>query len=242
MKKPVIAIAMLGCTLLLSAQDNYFSLNMGMALPFGNMGLTEDVSTDGYALNGFSLNFDGAYFPWANLGIGGMLSFTSNYGETEKYQDGMDVYLFSTGVLAYPVPESAERSLTSGFWNTIMLFAGPTLNVPLNRFQIDLRAFGGTGAVLVPTREYMVDYDFTSITSKTQQTNLRFAYLLGGGLKYEMSAGYALKLSADYLVTKSKYNLNNQGTVSSTDLEFPEQEIELNMPLLSVTLGLCYLF
>lgn len=226
-----------------TAQDSYIGFSLGTSIPKGDFASSEEMFADGYAIPGFTVQFEGFYYPVSIIGIGGILDFGSLYANRDVYLEKLLDYAYNVSdiPLSGIPPGLDEVDFESGFWNYVNLFAGPEISVPFGRFQAGVRALGGLSMIVYPKRElyYMEGQDEMEALIKGTTFNLGYTY--GGSLLYLSRGGTGLKLSADYLHSSAGYDF---GLNLVTDAEtFSDTEAgDIDIQALSVTVGFFYVF
>jgi len=242
MKSYILSGLLLLLILDLPAQDSYFGINLGSSIPKNDFKATYNLSSSGYAMNGFSIQFDGIYFPIRFVGVGGIIGFGSIYPDRDSYLTNFVHYLSTNPSFAgLSVPMEEEFDVSTGFWNWFNIMAGPELAVEVGRFQAGVRAMGGTSLLLYPRMEIGYADVFDEINLLADGTSLALGYMYGGSLMFKLNRGSSLKFSADYFSTNSKYDfdLDVNGLIGSVS-ESNREEVKIDA--LHLSLGLNYLF
>lgn len=242
MKKLSILVIICFLFLEISGQENYFGINLGASIPKDQLAASTDIFSNGYAMSGFSIQFDGIYFPMSLVGVGGMLGFGSLYMDNSTYLDGFVDYLGTNPEYSgLSIPAAGDFKITPGFWNYFNVFVGPELALPVGRFQFGLRAMGGLSSSFYPKIEVSYSDDTDSYYSETRGAHIALGYTYGGGLMFKLNSGSALKLSADYFTGSSRHNFDLD--IDSLIGKFSESRKEdVRIEALHVSLGLFYLF
>lgn len=226
-----------------TAQDSYIGFSLGTSMPKGDFASSEEMFADGYAIPGFTVQFEGFYYPVSIIGIGGVLDFGSLYANRDVYLEQLLDYAYNDSDLPlYVIPPGIDEvDFESGFWNYVNLFTGPEISVPFGRFQAGVRVLGGLSMAVYPKREmyYMEGQD--DLEALIKGTTLNLGYTYGASLLYLSRGGTALKLSADYLHSSAAYDFElNLVTDAET---FSDTEAgDIDIEALSVTLGFFYVF
>lgn len=231
------------CTLAsISGQTSYIGINLGLSFPQTDFASSQDLFSNGYAVSGFSIEFDGIYFPGSVLGFGGMMGFGSYYTLQDKYFDGLSTYLDS-----HPdnpdldIPARSEVLFESGFWSVFNLLAGPELAVPFWNFQFGVRAMAGPSVVLAPKKTLSYESGQEKLLVETGGSSLSLSYIYGTSLMYFLNPGTSIRVAADYLIGKSTYDFD---AFIETPLgvmeENKSESVKINS--LQVSVGLSYSF
>lgn len=243
MKKFFVIIILAFGIISAKSQDSYIGFSLGTGIPQGEFAENEDIFSDGYAIPGFAVSFEGFYYPISIVGIGGSLGFGSVYAERDVYLGHLlDHIETQTQVpVLSQVPPANETSFESGFWNYVNLMLGPEISVPFGPFQAGIRALGGLNMSFYPKRDMSYAEGLDDITAIAKGISANFAYSYGGSILYQSRPGTGFKLSADYFSSSASYDFeltNNTDLETYTDLR--EEEIE--MEAISVSLGFFYVF
>ncbi|MDT8401494.1 MAG: hypothetical protein RQ743_07360 [Bacteroidales bacterium] len=225
------------------AQESYIGFSLGTSIPRGDFAAGEQLFNDGYAIPGFTVSFEGYYFPLRFIGIGGVLGFGSLYAESDDYLDDLIGYAYTQSVI--PVfgspPLADEVGFESGFWNYVNLMAGPELSVPFGRFQAGIRGLAGLTMAFYPKRELYYSEGSNILEIITGGPSAAFAYSYGGSILYKSRAGTGIKFSADYLGSKASYDFDMDVTTSTSEYNHTREE-NLDLEAVSITLGFFYVF
>lgn len=240
MKAPFLFLVFFVVSSAVFAQKNHVSLSMGLAQPLGDYASGSDLYAHGFAQPGFALSFEGNYIPRWYIGLGGALSFTTNYTQNNKL-----FHALLDAINAYQtpnIPDSTPIYYEHEKWSTVSFLAGPTLAVPGERLQWNIKAFAGFCVVLPPTQEMEIVFDQSSYNRSGEAQSVSFCYLLGTDIIYKLNTNYSIKIGAEYMATHSEsanmlvYTENN----TTTTLTVPDKTVEISA--LHFTLGLAYLF
>jgi len=222
------------------SQQNFASISFGATLPRGDYAETGDLSGNGYATTGGAIKFDGGYFPVSYFGIGASFSFGSNYALSDSLAKDIIAYIEDNASGPIDIPENAEVQYGSGFWNYINLHVGPHFSIRASqRLYFDFRALGGLSIIRAPNQELTIRYNGDYIYTRSSYNNAAFGWTAGGGVRYKFNENLALKLSVDYVQTRSK-NTYTFDLVQSLDV--PPLEAEFYIKALELTAGLAYSF
>lgn len=226
----------------INGQTSYIGINLGLSIPGTDFVGSQDLFSDGYAVSGFSIEFDGIYFPGSVLGIGGMMGFGSYYTLQDNYFNGLSTYLEShPDNPGFDIPDRSEVLFESGFWSVFNLLAGPELSVPFWNFQFGVRAMAGPSVVLAPQKTLSYESGQEKLMVETGGTSLSLSYIYGTSLMYFMNPGTSIRIAADYLTGKSSYDFDAFIETPLGVLEENRSEsVKINS--LQVSVGLSYSF
>ncbi len=209
MKRTLLIILALSTLLSVSGQNSYIGINLGLSIPGTEFAGSENLFSDGFAVSGFSIEFDGIYFPGSIIGIGGMMGFGSYYTLQDQYYNNAVDYLEShADNPEFQFPDRSEVLFESGFWNIINLMAGPELAVPFWDFQFGIRAMGGPSFIITPKKTISYESTYENMLVEARGTDISLSYMYGASLMYFLSPGTSIRIAADYLSGKSNYNFN----------------------------------
>jgi len=242
MKRTLLLLFFLIILASAGAQNSYIGINLGISVPGTELAGTDDLFNNGYAVSGFSIEFDGIYFPGSIFGIGGMLGFGSYYTQQDPFFDNAKEYLDShPDNPGFILPDRNEVVFESGFWNIINFMAGPELAVPFWNFQFGVRAMGGPSIIISPKRSLSYKDAVQNVLLETGGTDLSLSYMYGASLMYFLSPGTSIRIAADYYTGKSDYNFRNS---IETPLGEMNEEIKKSVAIntLQLSLGLSYAF
>jgi len=237
----ILILIMTAASTQLLAQQNFASISFGASISLDDYATTGDLSSNGYARTGGTIKFDGAYFPVSYLGIGASFGFGSNYVLRDSLVNDMVAYIEdNTG--AIDIPDDAEILYGSGFWNYFNLFIGPHFSIRASqKLYFDFRALAGLSIIRPPDQELTITYDGTSIYNRTDYSSAAFGWTAGGGIRIMLNSNLALKLSGDFVQTKSK-NTYTFGLYEGIIEDIPPLDAEFLIRTLEVTAGLAYSF
>jgi len=245
MKKTAILLFsfFLVCSIKSEAQSSYLGFSIGASIPMNDFSSTENLFNSGYAIPGFTVSFEGFYFPLPVIGIGGTLAFGSLYADSDNYLEDLIEYAYTQSEI--PVfggpPVAEDIGLESGFWNYVNMLAGPELSVPFGRFQAAIHGLAGLTMAFYPTREMYYSEGANSLETLAKGTSAALAYSYGASLLYRARSGTGLKLSADYLNSKSSYDFDMDVVNNSDEFDLNRSE-DIDIETLSITLGFFYVF
>ncbi len=224
------------------AQQNFASISFGAALPQGDYGRTNNLAASGYARTGGAIKFDAGYFPVSYFGIGGSFSFGSNYALRDSLLNDLITYIVENASSVIDILEDASIIYGSGFWNYINLFMGPHFSIRASqKLYFDFRALAGLSVLKSPDQELRISYPGVEIYSQTSKNKLAFGYAAGGGLRYMLNAGIALKLGVDYYQSRARFDYQFE-LFRNVAEDIPMVTSDFFIRTLELTAGLAYSF
>jgi len=244
MKKIIlISVSILFLAFNSRAQESYIGFSLGTSIPRGDFAAAGDLFNDGYAIPGFTVNFEGYYFPVQIIGIGGVLGFGSLYAENENYLDHLLDYAWTQSEI--PVfgsqPTADDVIFESGFWNYVNLMAGPEISVPFGRFQAGIHGLAGLTMAFYPKRELYYEDGSNTLETNSKGPSAAFAYSYGASLLYRSRSGTGLKLSADYLSSGASYDFKMDVVSNNNEYSLTRNE-DVDLEALSICVGFFYIF
>ncbi|HCC71816.1 MAG TPA: hypothetical protein DEQ09_11800 [Bacteroidales bacterium] len=225
------------------SQDSYLGFSLGTSIPRSDFSASEDLFSNGYAIPGFTVSFEGIYFPLPVIGVGGVLGFGSLYANSDVYQEDLIDFAYSQSEIPMfgSPPTQDDFGLESGFWNYVNLLVGPELSIPFGRFQAGIRGQAGFTFAFYPTREFYYSEGSNTLDILAKGSSASFAYSYGGSLLYKSRSGTGVKISADYLSTKVSYDLDMDVVNNNVDYNLTRPG-NIDIDALSLTLGFFYSF
>jgi len=224
------------------AQQNYASISFGATLPQGDYAATGDLSSNGYARNGGAIKFDAGYFPVSYIGIGGSFSFGSNFVNRDSLINDVISYIETNTPGGIDIPDYAEITYGSGFWNYINLFIGPQFSIrATQRIYFDFRALGGLSIIRPPDQELAISYAGNNIYAHTSYNNIAFGFTAGGGIRIMLNTNLALRFSGDFVQTKARNTYSFDLFQGVTD-NVPPSDAEFYIRAVELAAGLAYSF
>jgi len=237
----IIILLLAGASMHLLAQQNFASISFGASISLDDYASTGDLSNSGYARTGGAIKFDGAYFPVSYLGIGASFGFGSNYVLRDSLVNDMVTYI-EDNTSGVDIPEDAEILYGAGFWNYFNLFIGPHFSIRASqKLYFDFRGLAGLSIIRFPDQELTITYDGNSIYNRTDHSSASFGWTAGGGIRIMLNSNIALKLSGDFVQTKSKNTYTFDLYEGIVD-DVPPLDAEFYIRTVEVTAGLAYSF
>ncbi len=213
---------------------------MGAALPQGTYALKDSTNEQsGYANTGFLFSFDAAWFPEDYLGIGATVTYGSNNPDKIKYREDL-LNTFKNKYPNFVLPDDTAITFNMDVWKYLNLFVGPVVTIPAGRFNFDLRALAGISFVWPPDQTIEIrspnNQNFSrNIQNKATPT---LGFSAGGGIRYELKKGVALRVIAEYTNMKPELEFkelfldsNGQGDIVTKKVDVPIKNIHLGIGL-----------
>jgi hypothetical protein len=230
------AVTVLICLLTsgLYAQRNYLGLSFGAALPgeeYAKKSLEED---GGYALPGFVIEFAGAYIFDYYFGIAATATFGNNSIDRDAFgQDVLDA------LPPAQLPGESVVDFRVGRWTFANIMAGPTFTIPAWKLNFDLRAVAGLSFLLSPPQEIYINIDNDEYFERRSNNTVNFAYMLGGGIRFNVNEYYAIRLSADYFRSKPTLTVDESSVIGTIT---GKKSYEMNVGTINLNIGIAYRF
>lgn len=242
MKRILIFTLLISVVTIIQGQETFIGVSLGRSVPYNNFSSTSTLLSSGYALPGFTIGFDGLWFPVPYAGIGGNIGFGSLYTNGDAYQDNFITYLENhPDLVNLNIPVVDSFSYKPSYWNLINFLAGPVVSLPLGSFRASAWIKGGMSIMIKPNREMFFDNGTDVINSYTKGTNVSWIYSYGGSIMYTLRSGTALNFTADYYRTSADIDLNLH--VDSPVVSLDEVTTEpIDIQYLRLSIGLFYSF
>ncbi len=194
-------------------QNNFMALSFGGSYPLKDFASYTDLTHHGFALNGFTGDYSGAFFSKKNFGIGGNIRYTSNSIDENALLDLL--------VSEFPddFPLTDEPSYISGFWNHISLLIGPEYTIPTERVNIDLFVHSGITFILPPEMGVEAVNGDNYYNRKLEIRTVNLGLNIGCALRYHLSAFTSIRIHLSYFISASKgdiiKNMDIEGNTTS---------------------------
>ncbi len=233
--KRYLAVLSLPCLILAGgySQRSYLGLSFGASLPseeFARKSLPED---GGYALQGFVVEFSGAYIFDYYVGIAGTFTFNSNAPDRDRI--GEDLKELVPG----PLPPDVQVGMKIGNWLYSDLMAGPIVTIPVWRLNFDVRGVAGLSFLMSPPRELTVIAGSEEYFERHSGQTVNFAYMLGAGIRFHVNDAYSLRLSSDYFRSRPSFEVDEGDLVSAIT---GKTSYDMNVGTVNINLGIAYRF
>ncbi len=236
--KKIIILLIIIIPLVTYSQKSHLGLNMGPTFPLKTYALADVYESDGYANPGFNLSFEGNYVPTWYFGIGGEITFSTNYPDQDSMMNAL-LKEIETNSQIQTIPDYAKINYSVDNWSYVNILVGPTFSYPAGVLQINLKALVGLSVIMPPNQYLEISYDKVGITSSAGGQNARFCYNLGTDIIVKLNRNYSLIMGAEYFHTKTSYDVE---VVLNNDTPLPSIPREINIDALHTTLGLAMLF
>jgi len=234
--KKQITIILLFISVFGYSQKSHIGLSMGPAFPLNNFSKTDDYISNGYTQTGFNLSFEGNYIPTWYFGIGGALTFATNYPNQDSMLVGLVRELRKLDVP--PIPEGVDVEFSIENWSYINFLAGPTLAFPAGKLQFNLKALIGLSLVMPPTQTLSLSYNDNQISSYSDVQTASFCYNFGADIIFKLNGSYSIKFGTEYFHTATEYDVE----FSYNENSLPIIKRDISIDAIHSTVGLAYLF
>jgi len=215
------------------SQRNYLGLSFGSSLPnaeFAKKSLEED---GGYALNGFVLEFSGAYVLDYYVGVAGSFTFSSNPPDRQAYGEDLK------NALPGPLPPDVTLDLKVGNWLYSNLMAGPLITIPVWKLNFDFRGIAGICFMMSAPQELYIRAGSEEYFESRSGQTVNFAYMLGTGVRFNVNSSYAIRLSADYFHCRPTVTVDENGIVGSIT---GKTSYDMDVGTVNLNIGIAYRF
>lgn len=220
------------------AQDSHMALNMGPSIPLSDFAAIDNYKSNGYATPGFVLSFEGNYIPTWYFGIGGALTFSTNYPNQDSMLTGLVKELEALDGLPN-FPEDMKTDFNIGNWSYANFLIGPTFAYPAGNFQFNFKALIGMSIIMPPNQTLMLFYNDNAVNASSDVQNVKFAYNIGTDIIMKMSGSYSIKLGLEYFSTQTNHSVD---IGLNDEVKLPSIERDIKINAIHATLGLAYLF
>jgi hypothetical protein len=212
--KKIFLICFSVLSLAITAQDRpaFISLAAGPSFPVGGYKGTEKLTEDGFALTGFNINLEGAWYflPW--MGIGASSGLTINPVDAETLGNG---YLESSEFLDKLV-------IRSDPYLSLAFYPGLFFRFPLaEKISLTAKATAGlmysrTPYQLFKAEYYLIGKNWFEVTSAG---DYEFSFMAGAGVSYDLTDRIGLLLQGDFTYNEMDFTFLTSGDVERTDLK-----------------------
>jgi hypothetical protein len=217
-------------------QRSYLGLSFGGSLPNDEFAKTSLQEDGGYALPGFVIEFAGAYIFDYYFGIAGTATFSSNPIDAVKFGEDLEAAI---PPIDPPPAEDPVINIKVANWTYSNVMVGPTATLPLWRFNFDLRAVAGLSFLLSPPQEVYIQVDDKEFFQGRSNSTVNFAYMLGGGLRFNVNDFYGIRLSADYFRSKPTFKVSEGSLI---DAATGKSTYEMDIGTINLNIGIAYRF
>jgi hypothetical protein len=210
-------------------QNNFMALSFGGNLPLKNFGSYSSLTHHGFALNGFTGDYSGAYFLKNKLGIGGNIRYASN-----SLDENALINLLAEEFRAdYPLHN--EPAYLAGFWKYISVIAGPEYTFPRERANFDLYMLTGINFVLPPDMSTYTSYLDNFYDRRLEVSTVNLAFEAGCALRYHLSFRSSIRIHASWFISTCKGDISKKIEV---DGEKTSQKIDYSCPINALNAGI----
>lgn len=197
---------------LLFGQYNYMALTFGFSHPVGSYAASNNLQSEGFAINGLTANYSGAYYFLHRFGIAGDVKFTSNGINNTKVQN----------LLRQEVPLEITSDTTIsyqlGYWTHVSFLAGPQFTLSIDKFDADFYAMAGLSVIMPPSMGINVTIGDQSFKRTSYPQYARFGVDIGAGLRYKLNDNYGIRIFASYFQSSAKSKIQDELTIDSKEI------------------------
>lgn len=185
------------------SRKGYAGVSIGPSLVQGVFAEHESiVADDGFANDGVAFNLHFAYRLGSNFGITAMYMFQSNSFDDNAFLNGLKSIYGNSGPVIF-------SDIDSDPWIFSGLSGGLFASIPLEsmgKLILEPRGFVSLFTAISPRIKLTgKDGQFTMNVEQQATAGAAFGFILGGGLRYNLSDRTALLLNADYVKTTPKF-------------------------------------
>jgi hypothetical protein len=185
----------------LAGQGNYMSLSFGGIIPLNNYKAVNDLSKNGYALNGFSGDYSGAFFFGKNTGIAANIKYASNSLNEEALWNSLVEETFNY------FNDTTGFNYKTGMWNQVAVTIGPQITCPLGNFNLDLYTMAGVTFIFPPKASVYREINNTSYLRKLEINSVSYALDLGFAVRYHLNEVTSIRFHGSYSISHIKGNI-----------------------------------
>jgi hypothetical protein len=199
----------------------YAGFSIGPSLVQGVFAENDIMAEEaGFAKDGVAFNLHFAYRLGSNFGITAMYMFQSNSFDDNAFLNGLKSIYGTSGPVIF-------TDIDSDPWVFSGLSGGLFASIPLEslgKLILEPRAFVSLFTAISPRIKITgKDGQFTTNVEQQATAGAAFGFILGGGLRYNLSDRTALLLNADYVKTTPKFfdveRWSSNGVVSKKNLK-----------------------
>jgi hypothetical protein len=230
--KNLIFISMVFLPEFLFGQYNYMALNFGISHPIGSYAANKDLMNEGFAVNGLTADYSGAYFLFRHIGIAGDIQYTSN---------GLDDQSAQSLLQQLPVMNLNSDTTISydlGYWKHVSFMAGPQYTFSSGKLNVDLYVLAGLSFVMNPSVGITVTYYDQSYSHTTWPEYVRFGFDAGASVRYKLSDRYGIRLFASYFQSSGKGDTENELNIDAKQISI--KSFYTNVYTLNFGIGIIY--
>jgi hypothetical protein len=230
--KKLILIFILVFPKLLFAQYNYMALNFGLSHPLGSYSANKNLTTDGFAYNGLTADYSGAYYLNHYFGLAGDIKFTSNTINDPKVKNLLEGQI--------PLSSTGDTSITFqiGYWKHVSFLVGPQLTLSSGNVSADIFALAGLSVILNPSMGITVTVGDQSYRRTTSPEYARFGFDVGAALKYKLNDNYGIRLFASYFQSSAKGKIQDEVIVNSRQINI--KSYSTTIQTINIGIGIVY--
>ncbi|MBM3418446.1 MAG: hypothetical protein FJY17_05930 [Bacteroidetes bacterium] len=185
-------------------RKGFTSINLGVSIPTGNYGSTDfNNSEAGYATTGLVIDYTFGHKISKNLGVSAILRSQANGVDVGVYAQGLANYLGASNP-----SESTSVRVKSSVYSLGGLLAGIYGTFPIaNKLSFEPRAMVGFSAATLPSMTTEAFESGTKLTTfiQEQASTVAFSYIIGTGVKLNVSKRICVLLNLDFYAAKAKW-------------------------------------
>jgi len=217
---------------ILCGQYNYMALNFGLSHPFGSYANNKDLTTDGFAFNGLTADYSGAYYLTRFFGIAGDIKYTSNTIDDNKVRKLLESEI--------PFEFTGDTAVTYslGYWKHVSFLAGPLFTVSKGNLSADVYALAGLSIIMNPSMDVTVVVGNERYRRTTSPEYARFGFDIGAGLRYKLNDKYGIRVFASYFQSSAKGKIQDEININTTQIDIKTYSTQVQT--LNVGIGIVY--
>jgi hypothetical protein len=224
-----IILGLIFLPIFLAGQENYMSLSFGGIIPIGKFGSINDLSENGFALNGFSGDYSGAYYLNKHLGIGANIKYASDAIDEPAAADRLwnDTPMIS--------PDSGVYVFGMGMWNQVSITIGPQLSFSTGKIYLDIFAHGGINFIMPPELSVNVETDNESYSRIFETNSISYGINLGIAIRYHLSDQTSLRIHSSILSSHANGMIRN---IFYDGIMETSENISYSCPIKTLNIGI----
>jgi hypothetical protein len=231
--KKVFIIFLTLLTSLAMGQNNFMSLGFGSLIPQGNYAASSDLTRNGFAYNGFTGDYSGAWFKKTPLGLGGNIRFSSNSINEQTAADLLRADIPDI------IPDTSTPEIIVGYWKQVSMTVGPVITLSSDHFNFDMYTLGGINFTMPPQMQINVGSNNTKYSETLNPKTVHYALELGIALRIHLSEKTSFRLFADYFQSVAKGTIDSITTQEQEEL-FENKKYNCPIHSLNAGIGLAY--
>jgi hypothetical protein len=217
---------------ILFGQYNYMALTLGLSHPIGSYAANKDLSTNGFAYNGLTADYSGAYYLTGFFGIAGDIKYASNTMDNNRVRKLLESEI--------PFQFNGDTSVTYklGYWKNVSFLVGPQITASTGKFSADIFALAGLSIIMNPAMDVTVIIGNQSYRRTTSPEYARFGFDVGAGLRYKLNDNYGIRVFASYFQSTAKGKIQDEISINTQQINIKTYSTQVQT--LNIGIGIIY--